>query len=80
MFYFLHLHTVLLRLITYCGRHTFATLMLTKGVPIESISKMLGHTDISTTQIYTRILNNKVDEDMRKIQNMFDEIKKHFEN
>lgn len=65
---------------THCGRHTFATLMLTKGVPIESISKMLGHTDISTTQIYTRILNNKVDEDMRKVQNMFDEIKKHFEN
>lgn len=62
------------------ARHTFATLMLTKGVPIESISKMLGHTDISTTQIYTRILNNKVDEDMRKVQNMFDEIKTHFEN
>lgn len=63
---------------THCGRHTFATLMLTKGVPIESISKMLGHTDISTTQIYARILNVKVDEDMTKVQNQFDELKRYF--
>lgn len=64
--------------ITHCGRHTFATLMLTKGVSIESIAKMLGHTDISTTQIYAKILNVKVDEDMTKVQNQFDELKKYF--
>ena len=34
------------------ARHTFATMMLTKGVPVESVSKMLGHTSITTTQLY----------------------------
>lgn len=50
--------------ITYAGRHTFATYLLTKGVSIESVSKMLGHTNIKTTQIYARILDTKIGEDM----------------
>lgn len=41
-------------------RHTFATMALSKGVPIESISRMLGHTNIVTTQIYARILKKNV--------------------
>lgn len=46
-------------------RHTFATTMtLGKGVPIESVSKMLGHTNIQTTQIYARITNEKISHDM----------------
>jgi len=45
---------------SHVGRHTFATLMLTEGISVESVSKMLGHTDIKTTQIYARILNEKV--------------------
>jgi site-specific recombinase XerD len=45
---------------SHCGRHTFATLMLTEGISVESVSRMLGHTDIKTTQIYARILNEKV--------------------
>lgn len=45
---------------SHCGRHTFSTLMLTEGISVESVSKMLGHTDIKTTQIYARILNEKV--------------------
>lgn len=46
-------------------RHTFATTMtLGKGVPIESVSKMLGHTNIQTTQIYARITNEKISRDM----------------
>lgn len=42
------------RLSYHCLRHTFATMSLSKGVPIESVSKMLGHTNIKTTQIYAR--------------------------
>ena len=49
-------------------RHTFATTMtLGKGVPIESVSKMLGHTNIQTTQIYARITNSKISQDMENL-------------
>ena len=46
------------------ARHTFATMAISKGVPVESVSKMLGHTNIQTTQIYARIINKKVENDM----------------
>jgi len=48
----------------HLARHTFATLTLSKGVSIESVSKMLGHTNIKTTQIYARITDNKISNDM----------------
>lgn len=49
----------------HVARHTFATTVtLSNGVPIESVSKMLGHTKIATTQIYARVLERKVSEDM----------------
>lgn len=48
----------------HLARHTFATYLLSKGVSIESISKMLGHTNIKTTQIYARITATKVGDDM----------------
>ena len=49
----------------HLARHTFATTMtLGKGVPIELVSKMLGHTNIQTTQIYARITNEKISKDM----------------
>ena len=49
----------------HLARHTFSTTVtLSKGVPIESVSKMLGHTNIQTTQIYARITNEKISNDM----------------
>ena len=63
--------------ITYTARHTFATTMtLAKGVPIESVSKMLGHTNIQTTQIYARITSDKISRDMQALSGKLDEIEK----
>ena len=63
--------------IFHCGRHTFATTTtLAKGVPIETVSKMLGHTNIETTQIYARITNNKISNDMQGLDKKFVGIEK----
>lgn len=52
----------------HLARHTFATTVtLAKGVPIESVSKMLGHTNIQKTQIYARITNEKISKDMHDL-------------
>lgn len=52
----------------HLARHTFATtITLAKGVPIETVSKMLGHTNIQTTQIYARITNSKISNDMEDL-------------
>ena len=54
-------------------RHTFATTTtLAKGVPIETVSKMLGHTNIETTQIYARITNEKIRKDMEVLAGKLD--------
>ncbi len=53
----------------HMARHTFATTVtLSNGVPIETVSKMLGHTKIATTQIYAQVLENKVSDDMKKLK------------
>lgn len=49
------------------SRHTFGTLLLSSGIPIESISKMMGHTNISTTQTYAKVTDDKISEDMDKL-------------
>lgn len=46
---------------THVGRHTFAVFALNNGVPMETVSKMLGHTNLKTTQIYAKVLNSEVE-------------------
>ncbi|MDB9138427.1 tyrosine-type recombinase/integrase [Parabacteroides distasonis] len=55
--------------ITYVARHTFGTLALSKGMPIESVSRVLGHTNIKTTQIYAKITTQKLGNDLTAFGN-----------
>lgn len=57
----------------HLARHTFATTVtLMNGVPIETISKMLGHTKISTTMIYAKVTQTKIGMDMNLLQDRLD--------
>lgn len=56
-------------LIFHMGRHTYASeITLSQGVPIESVSRMLGHKDLRSTRIYAKITNDKIDEDMKALE------------
>jgi site-specific recombinase XerD len=53
----------------HIARHTFeTTITLTNGVPIETVSKMLGHRNLQTTQIYSKVIDKKISEDMEKLR------------
>ncbi len=57
----------------HMSRHSFSTTVcLSNGVPIETLSRMLGHKNISTTQIYAKIIHQKVDEDMQALEKRLD--------
>jgi integrase len=60
----------------HMARHTFATTVtLTNGVPIETVSKILGHTKIATTQIYAKVIERKVSEDMNVLREVLNKNK-----
>lgn len=52
----------------HCSRHTFATMALNNGIPLEVVQKLLGHSMIRTTQIYGKIVNDTIFEQMKKME------------
>lgn len=66
---------------THNARHTFATtITLSNGVPIETVSQMLGHTKLFTTQIYAKVLDTKASQDMKALRSIFANKEKTSEN
>lgn len=54
------------------GRHTFATMMLTLGADLYTVSKLLGHTSVKMTQVYAKIVNKKKDDAVNLTNGLFD--------
>jgi site-specific recombinase XerD len=63
------------KLTFHTARHTFATTVtLANGVPIETVSKLLGHNKIATTQIYARVIDSKISSDMEKLRHTLNNV------
>lgn len=58
----------------HTGRHTFAVLMITEGVDLFTVSKLLGHKEISTTQIYAKVVDKKKQDAVNRIPSLSDDI------
>ena len=56
----------------HCSRHTFAVILLSSGTDIYTVSKLLGHREISTTQIYAHLIDSRKQEAVNKISTIFD--------
>ena len=52
---------------SHLARHSFGTFLISADIPIESIAKMMGHSNIRTTQGYARITDDKISKDMDKL-------------
>lgn len=59
-------------LLMHCARHTFATMMLTLGADLYTVSKLLGHTSVKMTQVYAKIVNKKKDDAVNLTNGLFD--------
>lgn len=71
-FIFTCLLTGALWVLFHVARHTFATtITLQHEIPLETVSKMLGHTKITTTQVYARVVDTKVMRDMATLKDMY---------
>lgn len=68
------LPTAALWVLFHCSRHTFGTMMLTLGVDLYTVSKLLGHTKVETTQIYAKIINKKKDDAVSLIDDAFSDM------
>ena len=58
-------------LLMHLARHTFATMMLTLGADLYTVSKLLGHADVKMTQVYAKIINKKKDEAVNLVNGLF---------
>lgn len=71
-FIFTCLLTGALWVLFHKARHTFATMMLTLGADLYTVSKLLGHTSVKMTQVYAKIVNKKKDDAVNLTNGLFD--------